>query len=101
MCIVLRAPGVVHRVEQRFGFRTVELRERDGIYVNGVKIKFKGVCRHSFWPETGRALNKALSLEDVQLIKDMNMNAVRMSHYPPDDHFLDVCDSLGCLCWMN
>jgi len=85
----------VHRVEQRFGFRTVELRERDGIYVNGVKIKFKGICRHSFWPETGRALSKELSILDVQLMKDMNMNAVRMSHYPPDDHFLDVCDSLG------
>jgi len=87
--------GVVHRVEERFGFRTVELRQRDGIYVNGVKIKFKGVCRHSFWPESGRAMNKELSLEDVQLIKNMNMNAVRMSHYPPDDHFQDMCDSLG------
>ncbi|HLZ85597.1 MAG TPA: glycoside hydrolase family 2 TIM barrel-domain containing protein, partial [Puia sp.] len=85
----------IHTVEQRFGFRTVELREHDGIYVNGVKIKFKGICRHSFWPTSGRALSKALSLEDVGLIKDMNMNAVRMSHYPPDDHFLDACDSLG------
>ena len=87
--------AVIHRVEQRFGFRTVELRERDGIYVNGVKVKFRGVCRHSFWPESGRTLSKQLSLLDVQLIKDMNMNAVRMSHYPPDDHFLDMCDSLG------
>jgi hypothetical protein len=85
----------VHTVEQRFGFRTVEFRERDGVYVNGVRIKFKGICRHSFWPTTGRALNKSISIEDVELIKDMNMNAVRMSHYPPDDHFLDVCDSLG------
>jgi Glycosyl hydrolases family 2, TIM barrel domain/Glycosyl hydrolases family 2, sugar binding domain/Glycosyl hydrolases family 2/Beta galactosidase small chain len=86
---------VLHTVEQRFGFRTVELRERDGIYVNGVRIKFKGICRHSFWPTTGRALNKDISLLDVNMMKDMNMNAVRMSHYPPDDHFLDVCDSLG------
>ena len=86
---------VLHRVEQRFGFRTVELRERDGIYINGVRIKFKGICRHSFWPSSGRALSTTLSIADVQLIKDMNMNAVRMSHYPPDDHFLDVCDSLG------
>jgi hypothetical protein len=85
----------LHTVEQRFGFRTVELRERDGIYVNGIKIKFKGICRHSFWPTSGRALNKTISIEDVQLMKDMNMNAVRMSHYPPDDHFLDACDSLG------
>ena len=87
--------NAVHTVEQRFGFRTVELRERDGIYVNGVRVKFKGICRHSFWPTTGRALNKSISIEDVELLKEMNMNAVRMSHYPPDDHFLDVCDSLG------
>jgi hypothetical protein len=92
---LFRGNAAMHTIEQRFGFRTVELRERDGIYVNGVKIKFKGICRHSFWPTSGRALNKNLSIEDVQLMKDMNMNAVRMSHYPPDDHFLDACDSLG------
>ncbi|HVS96572.1 MAG TPA: glycoside hydrolase family 2 TIM barrel-domain containing protein [Puia sp.] len=90
-----REHTVLHTVEQRFGFRTIELRPRDGIYVNGVRVLFKGICRHSFWPSSGRTLSKALSIGDVQLIKDMNMNAVRMSHYPPDDHFLDVCDSLG------
>jgi hypothetical protein len=85
----------VHETSERFGFRTVEIRRRDGIYVNGTKIKFKGVCRHTFRPTTGRASCKQASIEDVNLIKDMNMNAVRMSHYPPDSHFLDVCDSLG------
>ena len=92
---LLKDAEVVHSLTERIGFRTVEVRERDGIYVNGAKIKFKGACRHSFWPETGRTLNKELSIQDVQLMKDMNMNAVRMSHYPPDPHFLDVCDSLG------
>jgi hypothetical protein len=92
---LLKDAEVIHTLSERIGFRTVEVRERDGIYVNGAKIKFKGVCRHSFWPETGRTLNKELSIQDVQLMKDMNMNAVRMSHYPPDPHFLDVCDSLG------
>ncbi|MBO9593200.1 MAG: glycoside hydrolase family 2 [Niabella sp.] len=85
----------VHRVSQKFGFRTVELRKRDGIYVNGVKVKFKGINRHSFRPETGRTLSRQNGIEDVLLIKEMNMNAVRMSHYPPDDHFLEVCDSMG------
>lgn len=85
----------LHTYEQKFGFRTIEFREGDGFYVNGVKVKFKGVCRHTFWPESGRASSKALAIEDVNLIKDMNMNAVRMSHYPPDTYFLDVCDSLG------
>lgn len=86
---------VIHSVTERFGFRTVELRNRVGIFVNGQKVKFKGVNRHSFWPATGRALNKMQNIEDVRLMKDMNMNAVRMSHYPPDKDFLDACDSLG------
>ena len=86
---------VVHEVTTRFGFRTVEIRQRDGIYVNGVKIKFKGVNHHSFWPESGRTTSKQMSIDDILLMKDMNMNAVRTSHYPPDGHFLDMCDSLG------
>lgn len=85
----------LHTLQEKFGFRTVEVRKRDGVYVNGTKVKFKGVNRHSFWPTSGRTMNKKLSVLDVKLMKEMNMNAVRMSHYPPDDHFLDVCDSLG------
>lgn len=86
---------ILHEFNQRIGFRTVEVLEGDGIYVNGERIKFKGVNRHSFYPKSGRTTSKALSIEHVQMMKDMNMNAVRMSHYPPDAHFLDVCDSLG------
>lgn len=87
--------SLVHEYKERIGFRTVEIRESDGIYINGVRVKLKGVNRHTFHPKFGRTSAKALSIEAVNLIKDMNMNAVRMSHYPPDKHFLDVCDSLG------
>ena len=87
--------GVIHQVKQKFGFRTVELRANDGFYINGAKIVMTGTNRHSFWPETGRTLSHDIQLMDVRLIKQMNMNSVRMSHYPPDQDFLDVCDSLG------
>lgn len=87
--------NVIHQTTERIGFRTIEIRESDGVYVNGVRIKMKGVCRHTFHPDYGRTSSKALSIEDVNLLKDMNMNAVRMSHYPPETHFLEVCDSLG------
>ena len=87
----------LHVYRQRFGFRTIEFRERDGFYLNGQRVMFKGVCRHTFWPESGRTSSPALAIEDVNLIKDMNMNAVRMSHYPPDEYFLDTCDSLGLM----
>lgn len=87
----------MHTADRKIGFRTIEIRQRDGIYLNNTRVKLKGVNRHSFRPETGRATSKRISIEDVLLMKEMNMNAVRMSHYPPDDHFLDVCDSLGLL----
>lgn len=86
---------VIHETSERFGFRTVETRPNDGIYVNGVKVMFKGVNYHSFHPEWGRATSKALSIADIKLMKEMNMNAVRMGHYPHDQHFYDMCDSLG------
>lgn len=85
----------LHRVSEKFGFCTAEVRPGDGFYINGTKVKLKGVNRHTHWPTTGRATNYSISLQDASLIKEMNMNAVRMSHYPPDRHFLDVCDSLG------
>ncbi|MGN7990349.1 glycoside hydrolase family 2 TIM barrel-domain containing protein [Pedobacter sp. 22226] len=85
----------IHQLSKKIGFRTVEVKERDGVYINGVKMKFKGVNRHSFYPSSGRTTSKKISIADVLLMKEMNMNAVRMSHYPPDGHFLDVCDSLG------
>ena len=87
--------AVTHTLTQRFGFRTFELRAGDGLYVNGSKITLKGICRHSFRPETGRTLSLALNREDVRLLKEANMNAVRMSHYPPDAEFLDLCDEAG------
>ncbi len=92
---LMKGKETVHQIVQKFGFRTVEVRAGDGIYVNDRKIMFRGVCRHTFWPSSGRTSSKKLAIEDVNLMKDMNMNAVRMSHYPPDQYFLDVCDSLG------
>jgi hypothetical protein len=92
---IRRNNKIIHTFQQRFGFRTIEVRKGDGIYVNGQKIMMKGVDRHSFWPESGRTLSRKVHLMDIGLMKDMNMNAVRMSHYPPDAEFLDLCDSLG------
>lgn len=86
---------ITHELWQRFGFRTFEVRDGDGLYLNGQRVVLKGCDRHSFWPDSGRCLSLAVQRLDVETIKDMNMNAVRMSHYPPDAEFLDMCDGLG------
>ena len=90
-----RAGKVLHRFQQRFGFRTMEVRDGDGLYVNGRRVILKGANRHSFWPDSGRCLSETVHRLDIESMKDMNMNAVRMSHYPPDERFLDLCDELG------
>ncbi|MBD1428624.1 glycoside hydrolase family 2 [Sphingobacterium sp. DN04309] len=92
---LLQNNKTIYSSKENFGFRTIEVRQGDGIFVNGTKIKFKGVNRHVWWPETGRSVNRNVDLMDVKLIKQMNMNAIRCSHYPPDKSFLEICDSLG------
>lgn len=85
----------IYELNEKFGFRTIEVRYGQGVYINGTQVKFKGTNRHCFWPETARALSDDQQLQDALLLKEMNMNAVRCSHYPPDKLFLQLCDSLG------
>ncbi|MFL5882808.1 MAG: sugar-binding domain-containing protein, partial [Actinomycetota bacterium] len=81
-------------VHLRVGFRTVAI--LDGVFtVNGRPVKLRGVNRHEFSPDRGRAVTREDMLADVLLMKRHNVNAVRTSHYPPDPAFLELCDELG------
>lgn len=88
---------VLHTYQQKFGFRTFEVRDKDGFYLNGQRILLKGANMHSFRPATGRTLSKQDMLDNVRLMQDLNFNTVRACHYPPDTYFLDLCDSLGLM----
>lgn len=93
---LLAAGGAeLHRERVRFGFRTFEVRPGDGLYLNGRRIVLQGANRHSFNAMAGRCLSEADHRADIRLMKEMNMNAVRMSHYPPDERFLELCDEEG------
>ncbi|MET9630798.1 glycoside hydrolase family 2 TIM barrel-domain containing protein [Lentzea sp. NPDC006480] len=84
----------VERVPVRIGFRTVTI--EDGvILINGSRVVFRGVNRHEHHPRFGRAVPRETMLADVLLMKRHNVNAVRTSHYPPDPHFLELCDEYG------
>ena len=81
-------------VRLRIGFRTVRI--EDGLFkVNGRRILLRGVNRHEWHPERGRALDRDTALADVLLMKRHNINAVRTSHYPPHPVFLELCDEYG------
>ncbi|MFE7115448.1 glycoside hydrolase family 2 TIM barrel-domain containing protein [Streptomyces sp. NPDC057654] len=82
------------RTPLRVGFRTVVV--EDGVLkVNGRRVLFRGVNRHEFHPESGRALDLETMRRDLLLMKRHNINAVRTSHYPPHPAFLGLCDELG------
>jgi beta-galactosidase len=83
-------------VEQcRFGFKQVEIKKDGGFYVNGQSIKFKGVNRHEHDPDHGRAIPYSRMLQDIKLLKQNNINAVRTSHYPAHPKWYDLCDQYG------
>ncbi len=88
---------VLHSRTETIGFRTIGFVAESGFTLNGKKILMRGVNRHEFWPTDGRTSSRAQSIADIELMKSMNMNAVRMSHYPPAKHFLEECDRLGLL----
>jgi hypothetical protein len=88
---------LVHARTETIGFRTITFTNSVGFFLNGKKIMLRGVNRHDFWPDSGRTTSRAVSIADVELMKSMNLNAVRMSHYPPAKHFLEECDRLGLL----
>lgn len=81
-------------ISLRIGFRTVAV--TGGLLtVNGRRILIRGVNRHEWNPDRGRAVTAADLLADVLLMKRHNVNAVRTSHYPPHPDFLDLCDEYG------
>ncbi len=93
--IGLTAPdGTAETSIQRIGFRKIEIRD-SVIHVNGARVVFKGVNRHDFCGETGRAVTEETLRRDLLLMKRNNINAVRTSHYPNTSALYRLCDELG------
>ena len=83
---------------ERCGFRTVEIRDKD-LLLNEKKLRIKGFNRHEDHPQFGCALPFSAMDYDLNIMKDLGANAVRTSHYPNDELFLDLCDEKGILVW--
>ncbi len=86
--------GSDEQLSTRVGFRTVELRGSQ-ILVNGQPVLFKGVDRHELDPDGGYVVSRERMLQDILIMKQNNINAVRTSHYPDDDYFYQLCDEYG------
>ena len=85
---------VIEQAEQSVGFRTVEI-NKGQLLINGNPVRFRGVNRHEHDPRTARVMSEERMLQDILLIKQANINAVRTSHYPNVSRWYELCDSLG------
>ncbi|MEW5978459.1 MAG: glycoside hydrolase family 2 TIM barrel-domain containing protein [Acidobacteriota bacterium] len=97
----------VEQVQKRVGFREVRIRGTQFL-VNGVPIKLKGTCHHDSHPLMGRAVTEELTRQDLKLMKEANLEAIRTSHYPPIPELLDLADEMGFyveseapFCWYH
>ncbi len=87
--------GKTDKKQVLFGFRTARFQE-DGFYLNGKRTFLSGLNRHQSYPYLGYAAPESLQREDARILKEeLGCNAVRTSHYPQSQHFLDECDRLG------
>lgn len=83
---------------ERLGFREIRVDGKD-ILLNGKKLRIKGFCRHEDHPMFACALPFAAIQQDLEIAMDLGANAMRTSHYPNDELFLDLCDEQGILVW--
>ena len=93
--ILLKQRGkVLERLYCHTGVRRVEVKG-EVLYINGEKVKFKGVNRHEHHPRTGRYMDEATLRKDLELMKQANINMIRTSHYPSMPLFYELCDIYG------
>ena len=88
---------VIDTHEVKVGFRKAEFRA-DGFYLNGEKLKLRGLNRHQAYPYVGYAMPKTIQEFDADVLKkELGLNTVRTSHYPQSQHFINRCDEIGLL----
>lgn len=88
---------LVDEREEKIGLRTAQF-HKDGFYLNGRKTKIRGLNRHQSYPYVGYAMPDSIQRYDVRILKnELGLNAVRTSHYPQSQHFIDECDRLGLM----
>ena len=86
------APAEV--IPVKVGFRKIELKDAQ-VLVNGQPVLFKGANRHEMEPDGGYVVSRQRMLQDVQIMKELNINAVRTCHYPDDPYWYALCDEYG------
>ena len=87
----------VDSYDTRFGIRSIEYIPEKGFFLNGKLTKFKGVCNHHDLGPLGAAVNRSALRHQIELLKDMGVNAIRTSHNMPAPELVELCDEMGMM----
>jgi beta-galactosidase len=98
---VLSPDGTYDEQTIRFGIRSIEIRPDEGMFINGVETKFKGVCNHHDLGPLGAAVNEAAIRRQIRILKDMGCNAIRTSHNMPAPELVEACDEMGMMLMLE
>lgn len=98
---VMRDGKVVDTYSTRFGIRTIEVRAGEGFFLNGEKTQFKGVCNHHDLGPLGAAVNTSALRHQLEILKDMGVNAIRTSHNMPAPELVALCDEMGLMMMLE
>ena len=98
----LSVDGVaVDRISTRFGARSFRIDPNKGFILNGREYPLRGVCRHQDWKGIGNALHKEHHDADMEMIREIGANTIRLAHYQHDQYFYDLCDEAGMVVWAE
>ena len=91
----------VDMVSTKFGVRTFYVDPQKGFFLNGRSYPLRGVCRHQDWKGLGNAISKEHHDKDMELIREIGANTIRLAHYQHDQYFYDLCDKYGMAVWAE
>lgn len=92
---------VLDEVRRRIGLRTFRVDPKKGFFLNGRSYPLHGVSRHQDRRKLGNAISKAEHDEDLELIREIGANTIRLAHYQHDQYFYDRCDEMGFVVWAE
>ena len=97
--LTIKADGQTLTASERFGFRQAEFKEKGPFYLNGRRLLLRGTHRHEDHAGVAQAMTEEMMRTEMQMMKDMGVNFIRLGHYQQSDIILQLCDELGILVW--
>ncbi len=98
---ILRDGAVVDEISCNCGVRTFEFSPKDGFHLNGRPYPLHGVSRHQDWRDIGNAIDTAKMDLDMEMIREIGANTIRLAHYQHNQYFYDLCDKYGMIVWAE